>query len=168
MKTLAAIALAAAAAAPASPVSDFAGRYSYHFQNGLVDGSSFWSDDVVEIVPVDATHAYVRAALNFYNGHTCGIAGIAEAARGTLVYHDTHPPFGSEPPCVLTVSRKGANLVLDDGDNGCKTYCGERGSFGNATLPWKSKRAITYMARLKGSDAYRDAIREWKTGKPAN
>ena len=52
MKTIVVLALAAIAAAPASPVTALAGRYSKHFQNGFVDGSRYWSDDVVEIVPV--------------------------------------------------------------------------------------------------------------------
>lgn len=78
-KLLLGLTLATVAAVPASPVTLLAGRYSKHFQNGFIDGSKYWSDDVVEIVPVDATHAYVRADLQFYNGHQCSIAGIAKA-----------------------------------------------------------------------------------------
>lgn len=156
-----------AATGASSPVTDLAGRYSSHFQNGLVDGSTYWSDDVVEIVPVSADAAYVRAELQFYNGHSCSIAGVAKAQGDALVYR---PPVTPDPDdhCVLSVRRKGASLLLDDGDNSCKSYCGARGSLGDQTLPWKSRRPITYMARLKGSSTYRDALTEWRTGKPVN
>jgi len=166
---LAAASLACLAATSASsPVTALAGRYSSHFQNGLVDGSSYWSDDVVEIVPVAADAAYVRAALNFYNGHTCSFAGVAKVRGDALVYRGPSPDPTSRKACVLTIRRKGADLSLDDGDGGCKEYCGARGSFNDATMPWKSKRPITYMARLKNSSEYRDALTEWRTGKPVN
>ena len=163
MKTIAVLALAAIAAAPASPVTALAGRYSKHFQNGFVDGSRYWSDDVVEIVPVDATHAYIRADLQFYNGHQCGIAGIAKAAGNTLVYREKEiSAYEGKQPCTLTVSIKGKSLLLDDGE----AYCGARGTFsGYGFIPAASKRPITYMARLTGSQEYRGAITDWKAGK---
>ena len=51
------VAGAAVAAVSPSPVAALAGRYSWHFQNALVTGEPYPSDDVAEIVPVDASHA---------------------------------------------------------------------------------------------------------------
>lgn len=166
-KAVLGLALLAIAAAPASPVTALAGRYSKHFQNGFVDGSKYWSDDVVEIVPVDATHAYIRADLQFYNGHQCGIAGIAKAVGSTLVYREKEvSAYEGQQPCTLTVSIKDAKLLLDDGEGTCKAYCGARGTFsGYDFIPAASKRPITYMAKLKGSDEYKGAIEDWKAGK---
>jgi hypothetical protein len=166
-KTIALLTLAAIAAAPASPVTSLAGRYSKHFQNGFVDGSKYWSDDVVEIVPVDATHAYVRADLDFYNGHQCGLSGIAKAVGNTLVYREKEiSAYEGKQPCTLTVSIKGKSLLLDDGEGTCKAYCGARGTFsGFDFIPASSRRPITYMARLKGSEEYKGAIEDWKAGK---
>ncbi|MBW8911820.1 MAG: hypothetical protein JF564_08040, partial [Sphingomonas sp.] len=152
--------------APASPISSLAGRYSKHFQNGMVDGSKFWSDDVVEIVPVDATHAYFRAELAFYNGHSCSIAGIAKTAGTTLAYREKQPSYDGGPTCHLTITTKGKSLLLDDGDGSCQSYCGARGSLsGFDLIPLSSKRPIGYMARLKGSGEYKQAIADWKAGK---
>jgi hypothetical protein len=166
-KAIVVLALAAIAAAPASPVTSLAGRYSRHFQNGLVDGSKFWSDDVIEIVPVDASHAYFRADLMFYNGHTCGISGIARAVGRTLVYAEkSAPTYQGAKACRLTISTKGKALLLDDGDGSCQAYCGARGSLSNYDfVPYASKRPITYMAKLKGSTQYQSAIDDWKSGK---
>ena len=147
--------------APASPASDLAGRYSHHFRNGQVNGPDYWSDDVAEIVPVDARHAYVRLALDFYNGHNCSLSGVAQIQGDTLVYQG--PPddtFAGSTPCRLVVRRKGAKLSWTDGENSCKAHCGERGSLMEGDLPWSSKRPITYMARLKGSSEYRAAMAE--------
>jgi hypothetical protein len=165
-KAIIVLTLAAVAAAPASPVTALAGRYSKHFQNGLVDGSKYWSDDVIEIVPVDAGHAYFRADLQFYNGHSCGISGIARAVGNMLVYAEKQASSGEDVPCRLTISAKGKALLLDDGDNSCKSYCGARGSLSNFDfVPYASKRSITYMAKLKGSTQYKSAIDDWKSGK---
>ncbi len=167
MKKLALIlALAGIAAAPASPVTALAGRYAKHFQNGFVDGSKYWSDDVVEIVPIDATHAYFRADLQFYNGHECGISGVAKAVGNTLVYKEKTPQLEGEQACKLTISVKGKSLLLDDGDGSCHYYCGARGTLTKFDfIPAASKRPITYMDRLKGSSEYKEAIADWKAGK---
>jgi hypothetical protein len=165
-KAIILLGLAAIAAAPASPVSSLAGRYSRHFQNGMTDGSKFGSDDVVEIVPIDATHAYFRADLQFYNGHTCGISGVAKATGDTLVYTEKKPQYDGAPLCRLEISASGKSLMLDDGDGTCQSYCGARGSLGGFDfIPLSSKRPITYMAKLKGSDEYKSAIDDWKSGK---
>jgi hypothetical protein len=165
-KAIVILALAAVAAAPASPASSLAGRYSKHFKNGDVSGTTYWSDDVIEIVPVDATHAYFRADLAFYNGHSCGISGIARAVGNTLVYAEKKPMYDGADKCRLTISAKGKALLLDDGDNSCKGYCGARGSLSNFDfVPYASKRPITYMSRLKGSSQYKSAIEDWKAGK---
>ena len=160
--------LAAIAAAPASPVTALAGRYSKHFQNGFVDGSKYWADDVVEIVPVDATHAYFRAELSFYNGHECSLTGVAKAVGNKLVYREKEvTAFGGvDKPCTLSISASGKDLLLDDGDGTCKANCGARGTFSDFRfIPLSSKRPITYMAKLKGSDEYKGAVEAWTTGK---
>jgi hypothetical protein len=165
-KLLVILALTAIAAAPASPVQSLAGRYAKHFQNGFVDGSKYWSDNVVEIVPVDATHAYFRADLDFFNGHSCGISGIAKAVGKTLVYAEKAPSYDGGPVCKLTISAKGKSLLLDDGEGTCKSYCGARGTLSRYDfIPLSSKRPISYMAKLKGSDEYKGAIEGWKSGK---
>ena len=165
-KAIVILTLAVIAAAPVSPVTSLAGRYSKHFQNGMVDGSKFWSDDVVEIVPVDAGHAFFRSELAFFNGHSCSIAGVAKAVGGKLVYSEKQPSYDGGPTCRLTITNKGKSLLLDDGDGSCQSYCGARGSLsGFDLIPLSSKRPISYMARLKGSNEYKQAIADWKAGK---
>lgn len=160
---LIAVSSAALGAAAVDPVSQLAGRYSRSFENGLVDGSKYTSEDIVEIVTVDPRHSYVRLDLQFFNGHICGLQGVARAEGAALVYREPGVPFG-ERQCVLRIERKGSQLTWDDGDNSCASYCGARGSMGVGALPWRSKRRISYLARLKGAREYRNALTEWRTG----
>ena len=153
----------AGAVGASDPVTALAGRYSRHFHNGLIDGSEYWSDDIAEIVPVDARHAYVRFRLQFFNGHSCGLTGVAAAAGDTLVYRE--PPgeaMPGQPPCRLTIRRAGGTLAWSDEGGTCSAHCGARGSFLKGNLPWRSRRSIGYLARLKGSSQYRAAIAEWR------
>ncbi len=140
-----------------SPVDQLAGRYGRHFQNALVDGTRYWSDDVVEIVPVDRGHAYARVHLEHANGHQCALSGISTLEGPALIYREpTEEPRGGQ--CKLRILRNGAALRLDDGGGTCSAYCGARGTPSGVTLPWRSKRRITYLTRLKASREYAEAM----------
>ena len=154
--------LAASSAAQADQTVDaLAGRYGSHFRNGDVSGDRYWSDDVVEIVPVGPDTAYIRLELDFFNGHMCWINGIGRSANGRIVYND-HGSMSPGEPCVLSVSRRGRDLLIDDGGGSCHFgYCGERGSLSDETLPFSSRRRISYMKRLKASAEYRNALKDW-------
>lgn len=161
-------ALLAAGLASPDPVATLAGRYSSHFRNGVIGGSDYWSDNVAEVVRIDARHAYVNFSLQFYNGHSCSLSGVAEADGDALIYRG--PPddtFYGDSPCRLVIRRQGGELAWND-DGTCKAHCGARGSFLHDGLPLSSKRRITYMTRLKRSSDYRDALTRWRTGKPAD
>ena len=159
--------LASASAAPSSSVIALAGRYSHHFREGQVNGPDYFTDDVAEIVPLDPTHAYVRLALSFYNGHTCSLAGVARAEGDTLVYHaPASDTFGGSVPCRLVIRRDGSKLSWSDGENSCKAHCGERGSLMRGSLLWSNHRSITYMIRLKASSDYRAAMAEHSQAPP--
>jgi len=163
---LAAVALSGVAASAAAPslVSSLAGRYSRHFKNGLVSGERYQSDDVVEIVPVDAGHAYLRLSLQFYNGHSCGLWGIARAERDELVYREPVAKQVGDKPCTISIRRRGDQLSWTDGNGSCSAYCGARGSLTDGGLPWASRRKIAYLPRLRGSSEYHDAMSEWRSG----
>ncbi|HLZ78075.1 MAG TPA: hypothetical protein VKQ09_01945, partial [Sphingomonas sp.] len=76
---LMALACLGATAPSSSPVDQLSGRYGQHFLNGMMDGSRYWADNIVEIVPVDARHAYARIQLELANGHQCALFGVAAA-----------------------------------------------------------------------------------------
>lgn len=149
----------ALAAGPATPdLSAIAGLYGYHFRNGLIDGSKYWSDDVLEIVPLDARRAYVRAELKFYNGHSCSIYGVAHRNAGVLVYRPREQ-ISPEYHCALRVTATARTVRLDD-DNTCLAYCGARGSLNEVVFERARRRPISYMARLRASSEFKAALAE--------
>jgi hypothetical protein len=150
-------ALTAAGAAAFDPAR-IAGRYGHHFLNGLVDGSHYWSDDVVEIVRLDPRRAYVRAELQFYNGHQCSISGIAHVDGGGLLYREAEPNTDGGH-CMLRIGETRTGVRLEDGGS-CKDHCGARGSLNGIDFDRRSRRPITYVERLKGSSEFREALAE--------
>jgi hypothetical protein len=151
---------APALAADSLDLAKIAGVYKRGFQNADVSGRQYRSEDVVEIVPLDRTSAYVRVRLNFFNGHLCAIYGVAHPEAGALVYRPPPEP-GRAGRCALGIRVDRRQLSFDDPDGACReSWCGVRGGFAHATLPAASRRPIRYMARLRASREFRHAIAE--------
>ncbi|MEW6453806.1 MAG: hypothetical protein AB1490_24400 [Pseudomonadota bacterium] len=140
-------------------VDAIAGVYKQQFKNGLVDGSKYDSEDILEIVKVSPTSAYVRAHYEFFNGHECNINGVAKADGDVLVYRGDTDSQGKQ--CLLSVKVSGGKIMLDDKDGVCgRETCGARGMYNGKSFALSKKRAIRYMDKLKKSDEYLDAIDE--------
>ena len=141
-----------------------AGVYKTHFKNGLVDGETYISKNILEIVPYSPRAAYFRIHLEFYNGHECAISGIAEATADALVYHGERDYTGA--PCILTLRRGQDGIHISEAENGaCRNQtCGARGGYGYKTdgaadFPLASRREIRYLPRLLKSDQYLEAVK---------
>jgi hypothetical protein len=151
-----------------------AGVYKHRFMSGaIVPGKAdepYQAEDVIEIAPFDANHIYVRADLEFYNGHQCQISGMARFENGKFVYHDPEPPLPGHAPCVLQVGIDKDNLTLSDrdgsaGESSCWTHCGARGSLVYG-IGMDKRRTIRYMERLKASKQYKQAIEDLRKTEP--
>jgi hypothetical protein len=158
---------------PAEAMKQMEGVYKHRFKNGIITPGKapmeadepYESEDIVEIVPHDATHVYVRAELQFYNGHSCSVAGMAGFENGKFVYHDPEPPIASEPACVLTLVQNKDTVTLTDrlapeGAATCSMHCGARGSLSNYVMPKSTRRPIRYLKRLVASREYKKAVED--------
>jgi hypothetical protein len=152
-------------------IAAWEGVYKHQFKSGFYeegkapDENTVLVEDVVEIARHDRTHLYVRADLHFFNGHICGISGIASYAGGAFVYRDPDPDSGADgQPCTLRVSATKTHLVLDDrsGDGAatCSFYCGARGSLSGYEIELGRRRPIRYLPRLKASSEYKRAVEQ--------
>ena len=153
-------ALATAAAAPTSPVTALAGRYSNYFPDPFTGKPV---DSVVEIVPLDNGHAYINFDIEFANGFSCGVKGLATARGDALVYRAPAVDPDTGKRCMLTIRRDGNDLAFSDGDGSCKYRCGMNGDLTDGALDWRSRRPISYMAKLKKSSAYLAAVAQWRS-----
>lgn len=147
----------------ASLIYNLQGVYKFRFMNSFVSGESYQSEDIVEIVPFEASQIYIRAHLQFANGHQCSIWGIAEYTNGIFVYHDPEKSSDGGPSCTLKISTNGKSLLLSDIDSAthlstCSMYCGARGSLSNYAIATDSKRKIRYIEKLKASSQYLESV----------
>lgn len=172
-------ACAASTQAPARLTEQMAGVYKERFMSatitpGKAPGEAdvpYQAENVVEIVPYDADHVYVRAHLDFYNGHMCDIAGMGRYEHGAFVYHDPAPSWSpASPPCALKVSVEHGKLTLTDRPTpdapaSCRAYCGVRGALEYA-IGMDKRRSIRYLDRLKASREYNKAIDDLHATEP--
>jgi hypothetical protein len=154
--------LTAPSSASSNPVTALAGRYYEQFPDGTIDGNHYTGENIVEIVPVTSSAAYLRIELDFFNGHHCSLAGVASATGSELIYRE--PGYLKDRgDCTIHVRRLGKSLAIDDDSGACNVgHCGSRGGLANVRLPYASKRPIRYLPRLRSSEDYRDAIQRWR------
>jgi hypothetical protein len=170
---LLALPAAASAPSPAKAMHELAGVYKHRFTNGRITPGKqpmeadehYRAEDIVEIVPHDATHIYIRARFEFYNGHLCAISGMARQEENAFVFHDPEPSSDGGPPCTLRISKSKQSLRLTDrpypgGAASCRAYCGVRGSLSDVAVEMKSRRPIRYLNRIVQSRQYRKAIED--------
>jgi hypothetical protein len=139
-------------------LSTIDGVYKRTFPNALTSGEKYTSENVLEIVRLDRSRAYVRAHVEGSNGHYCGIYGVAHVEGQTLVYsRPALVPKGST--CTLRIEPRGGRIEIEDGGS-CFDSCGVRAMYSEAKLALSSRRPIRYMARLKASREYREALAE--------
>jgi hypothetical protein len=144
-----------------------AGVYKTRFKNGDVEGETYTSENILEIVPYKQNAAYFRLHLEFYNGHECGISGIADVIADRLVYRGKAP--GEDSPCILNLRRRPDGVhIWESSDGACRnSTCGARGGYGfksdnPADFPAATQRQIRYLPRLLASSEYADAIKEYE------
>jgi hypothetical protein len=123
----------------------------------------FKAENILEIVRISPTSAYIRYDLVFENGHTCGLTGIAEQKGNALLYTDIEPVMPGEF-CKLQLSIEKKKLETKDistrnkdGFSPCSAYCGARGRL-EGSFAMNAKRKIRYMDRLKNSSEYKGAL----------
>ena len=142
--TLAALAIATAATAADTPMQELSGRYTHRFKNGNVDGDVYYTTDVVEILPIDGDRAMVNLDLNFFNGHSCSVAGIARLAGERLIYREEEPNPWSDGGCQLEVWRDGGKLRWTEAEGtSCQSHCGARGGLSVGEISYRSRRRIS-------------------------
>jgi hypothetical protein len=149
---------------PDQSVASIAGVYKYRFTNGTVAGEEYQSEDILEIVELSPDTAYFRAELEFFNGHSCSIYGMAHWLDRVLHYEEAD----ETGRCALRIVVNDKELsFVDDPDAPCRdTHCGMRGGFDGKRFERSGRRAIRYMQRLLDSREFAEARSAYEaTGK---
>lgn len=141
------------------------GVYRDSHRSGDSSGAKYMVTDVLEIVRVEKGVAYFSVALNFFNGHTCDLSGIAESKKGALV-HREHDEAWPDEPCEFHLVPKPGRITFEDINNHCRRHCGARGGFGGAEFRM-AQRKTGGLKRLRASSEYRSAVQEYRNSKKA-
>ena len=147
-------------------IDEIEGVYKHSFSNGLVSGERYRSEDVIEIMKYSPDAIYFRIALQFFNGHSCGIYGIAKFNKGAFVYQNSEDT-STDQACTLRIRRDNKWLKITDADDAesfstCRFYCGMRGSLKDYEISMAKKRQIKYRPLILKSRQYLEAVGEHK------
>jgi hypothetical protein len=135
-----------------------AGVYKNQFHNSFVNGEKYESEDILEVVPVDDLAAYVRMDLEFANGHSGRIYGVATYKKNSLVYDNGKP---GDERCIVEYVWSGDAVVTHadyEKTPGCLFYHGARGTLEGASFSVKKRQEIRYMDRLRNSREFKEAL----------
>jgi hypothetical protein len=142
-------------------LQEMAGVYKRRFENGDTFGDTYMTEDVFEFVPVSDSAAYLNMRLNFFNGHQCSIAGIAEYKKiGGFVYQGTESDNADK--CLLTIKLKGDQIDFEDPNGNCRSFCGARGGVDGEGFKLSQRRVIKYMPIIQRSTAYVSAMKKYE------
>lgn len=145
-------------------IGEMAGVYKQAFANGMVSGEQYRSEDVVEIMRYAPDAIYFRIHLEFFNGHSCGIYGVAKYEQGEFIYKN-NDDLSKNKVCTLRIRRENQWLKITDVDerasSTCRFYCGMRGSLSDYQINMEKKRKIKYLPLILKSRQYRAAVEEF-------
>jgi hypothetical protein len=120
-------------------------------------GERFPGTDTLDVLRYDDAHAYVAVHLDFFNGHSCDIEGMAAFAGGALTLEPPELTPG-EGRCRVTITPDARAFTLAAPATACLNYCGARGRLDGAQLPRASRRPIPHRAALMRSQDFEDAV----------
>lgn len=144
-------------------LASIAGVYKRQFQNAFMTGEKYQSEDILEVVPIDDRAAYVRMDVEFANGHSGGIYGIAIYSGHKSLTYDNGKK--GDDACVVTYVWSAEKIITKadyEKTPGCRAYHGARGTLDGLEFPVRKKQTITYMQRLKDSRQFKEAMEEYR------
>ncbi len=147
-------------------IIELQGVYKDQFENGMVDGTAYKSENIFEFVGLKNDTAYIKIHLEFYNGHECGLSGIVrQQADKTFIFQDPDIESG----CSLQIKFDGTDIHFSDDEQGnCQKFCGARGGFSGAGFSRKLRRDIKYMKLILNSEEYKEAVDNYNKRHPEN
>lgn len=142
-------------------ISEVAGAYKHTHTIKFVqlspnDAESAAVDDLLEIVPYKDQGIYFQASLNFYNGHTCDISGIAKLQDGEFIM--------KRDRCEMSIDVTDTHIDLVDLNDECRQMsCGARGSYDNEKgFARSTRKRIANTRPIKVSEQYSNAVKAFE------
>ena len=139
------------------------GVYREVHASGDSSGAKYNTTDVLRILRHDANTIYFDIDLNFYNGHSCGIAGFAVQDKKDFVFRGN---AGSQlKACELRINISGKKISFDDLDNNCRITCGARGGYATAEFNLSKRRPFPAASKVRQSEEYKSDLEAFRKGR---
>ena len=145
-------------------LSENGGVYKHLFKAEYTgQPGSFEAENVLEVVSITDTTAYVRILTYFANYHKCDFTEVFEyKASGDLIA--VSQPYPGADLCVLKMQNSAGKIKFFEESPvpfACKSYCGVNGQLTATDFALNTKREIRYVQRLKNSSEYQEALRSY-------
>jgi hypothetical protein len=140
------------------------GLYRYKFQNGLMNGKKYESENRLALLKVTYASAYFSTHLEWANGHTCDLSGIADLdATGALIYRK---PSIEGQTCLFSIKTTRNGLVFGDEGGACRLVsCGVRGRLAGVEFRFKDRGQLN-GDEIRKSREFANAVVEHKQPPP--
>ena len=137
------------------------GIYKYSFPNALMDNTQYTSENRFLLMPISPTTAYFDVHLEWANGHSCDLSGIADVMSEQVLSYST--PSIMEKTCTFNIDLGANEFVFGDSNGACRIIsCGSRGMLDGVEFEYETVEKIT-PAIIKETPSFIRAMSEYKT-----
>ena len=142
------------------------GDYKRRFQSEYIGGGKYAASDHLRIVRHGANAAYFSVSLDFVNGHTCFLDGIAVQRRAELIFRKLMMD-GRE--CRMRIVVERGRVKLHDEDRRCQQFsCGARGGYSGVDFRLSLRRPLRNAAAFRRSEEFRSAVEAYESLPPVS
>ncbi|GLQ32399.1 hypothetical protein [Litoribrevibacter albus] len=153
--------VAAACHAGGGPTLDgLQGIYKYTFPNALMDNTQYTSENRFLLMQISPVTAYFETHLEWANGHSCDLSGIADVQQQALTYST---PSIMGKTCSFNINLGKDRLTFSDDNGACRLIsCGARGLLDGIEFEYNSRNEISPDA-IKKTPEFIRALSEYES-----
>lgn len=141
-------------------VRSLQGAYKESFQNAMMDGTQYTSENRFLLMPVSPVTAYFDLHLEWANGHSCALSGIADAISPQILTYST--PSILEKTCTFNINLGPKKFSFSDSNGACRLIsCGARGLLDGVEFEYGMVEKIV-PSKVKKTSDYIRVMNEYK------
>jgi len=142
-------------------VDSLQGVYKESFQNAMMDGTQYTSENRFLLMSVSPVTAYFDLHLEWANGHNCALSGIADVTSPQIMTYST--PSILEKTCTFNINLGTQEFSFSDSNGACRLIsCGARGLLDGVEFEYEIVEKIVPSKVKKTSDFMR-VMSEYKS-----
>lgn len=142
-------------------VESLQGVYKESFQNAMMDGTQYTSENRFLLMPVSPVTAYFDLHLEWANGHSCALSGIADVTSPQILTYST--PSILEKTCTFNINLGTQKFSFSDSNGACRLIsCGARGLLDGVEFEYGMVEKIE-PSKVKKTSDFMQVMSEYKS-----